>query len=691
MAEEVRLGGMFVDLRARTAAFAAGFIDADKRLAAHQRQLRRNRRAWQAAKRDLAQLTGGATSLRNLGLAAVGAGAGLGVLIRQQANYADELRSNARLSNQSIASLQVWSAALASSRNDQDSVADGFRELALRQREAIDGNLDVAHAARLAGLRLEDETGKARDVKEVLRDLARIIPTLTHGTGVSILDRLGGEDLQLLYGVLSKGTDELDRRLAQARTTAKQLTEEQAAALIDLGEGLDRIEIAARAALGHALAGEADRVDGILEGIENRLPALIEGFLSFSEKAAGGLELVVEHGREILSVLAALRGVAAGAALGGIAGSAFGPIGTALGPILGGLAGASAVGGGAYYGLGQLGKGADQQPGIDPSSREAVFLPAGQGYERFRPADYPRRPAPAAPAAPAAATPPAAEPLGGGGGLLVTAAAAAAARADGLKAGQEYVRGLMQGVDSRARDLKVSLGRAVEIPAELLDIERRGDALGLDLKAVRVELRGLAEDSDEAIKRKAELTLQEAGLVRELAAVVAGRERIAGALKIEQGLTQDLSRERAAAAVEERDLLAGRAAAHLRFEEATRQHAEGLARQRDLVRQVGYAFAGFTTDSIRGVDALSDRITRLAEQITDLLTQRLIVEPLVNLLSSSLVPAGGGGILGSTQNNVSVNVAAGAGATVAAAAGDDLGSQIVDALNRPSSPLSIGL
>ena len=667
MAEEVRLAGIWVDLRARTSAFAAGFLDADKRLAAHQRQLRRNRRQWRSATRDLRQFGRQTTSIRNVGIAGVAAAGGLALLIREQGRYADELRSNARLSDQSIESLQVWTAALASARNDQDSVADGFRELALRQREAIDGNLDVAHAARLAGLRLEDEAGNARDVRDILYDLARIIPTLTHGTGVSILDRLGGEDLQLLYGVLSQGTAELDRRLADARRTARRLTDEQADSLVELSETMDRLAIAARSALGAAVADNAGRIDGLLQDIEGRLPAILDGFLSFTERAADGFELLLEHGRELLGILAAVRGAGIGSGAGAAVGSLFGPVGTAVGTVAGGVLGAAGAGGGAYYGLGQLGAGGSAPAPAGGARGQSAFT----GASHFRGFGGAFGSTPVGGSAPAPAG-----VLGGGGGLLVTASAEAEARASGDAAAGEYLQGLQQGISSRRRELEVALGRALEVPAELLDLDARSNQLATELERVRRLLAGIVEDSDEAIQRKAELTLQETALGREIAGVEAGRRRVTSALQVEADLVRDLDRTRAAARDEEMEFLESRAEFDRRWEAAVQQQAAALERQRETVRQVSYAFASFTTDAIRGVDSLSDRIRQLATEITDLLTQRLLVEPLVNYIAGELVPGGGGGLGGGRTVNNYLSISSGVGSSGVAEAGNALLSDL---------------
>ena len=661
MPDDVKLGGVFITLRARTAAYVRDLTSADRALKRHQQQVRANARAWRNAKREARELGRQATSIRNLGAVGAAAAAGLTLLVRSQSRHADELRTNARLTGRSIAELQTWTQALASARSDEDSVADGLRELNLRIREAIDGNLDVAHAARLAGLRLTDEAGAARDAYEVIRDLADIIPTLTEGEAVSILDRLGGEDLQLLYSILSQGSEELERRLAAARRTARQLTDEQADALVELGEGLDRVEIAAKAALGAAVAAEADRLDAVLARVEDRLPDLIDGFLSLSERGVGAFEVLIDHGRELLALLVGIKA--------GLAGGKLAKAATFLGPkgrLIAGAVTAPVAGYAAYeatlQALASTAPGVPDDRGAAAQARalaeqDARFRRTG-GYSTTVTASR----LPADGADPNAT------------GLLYTADQAAAALEAGRATGREYVAGLVEGIERRRQDLEVALGRAVAVPEELRGIDARAAALTANLADVRRQIGGLAEDTDEAIKRKAELVLQEKALVEELGAVAGARDRVAEALRVEAGLTDALAQQQEEAAARDLERRIQRADAYARFEEAERRQAAALERDRDLVRQVGFAFTDTFGAAIRGADSLSDRLAMLADQLAALALQRLVFEPLVNSLAETLVPggsrAGGGNVFhfsptitgGAGAGDVADGLAAGYGA-----------------------------
>ena len=675
MAEETRLGGVYVDVRARTAQFVKGFTGADKRLKAHHRQLRQNRRSWRAARRELRDLGRQTTSIRNVGVAGAAAAAGLALLVRSQARYADELRTNARLTDQSVGSLQVWTTALASARSDQDSVADAMRELSLRIREAIDGNLDVAHAARLAGLQLTDEAGRARDVRDVLQDLAEIIPRLSRGAGISVLDRLGGEDVQLLYGILAEGSGKLNRRLAEARRTVRHLTDEQADALVELGEQLDRLEVAARAALGSALAENAERVERLLASIEDRMPSLIDGFLGFTEAGVKGLDLLLERGRELLAILAAVRGGTAGAAAGAAVGSLFGPAGTAIGTVAGGLLGAGGAGAGVYGALGGFRSAAGAGGGVAPFSGQGsrahpFYFPGSTVTGRRLSGSGPDRGGAGAAG-------------GAGGGLLYTSEQAAAARAAGQQAGQEYVTGLLTEIRDRRQDLRVALGEAVAVPEELRDLDRHREALAGDLARVRAEVAGLSEDTDEAIKRKAELVLQARSLVEELEQVAAARGLVVDALEAEEVLSGRLAEQQTEAEARQRQFLQDREAAYERYETAVRNQQQALAQQRETVRQVAFAFSDFIGQSIQGVDSLSDRVAALADQIAHLLTQRLLVEPLVESLVQSLGGGSGGG--GGTILNYSPTFNGGFDAAASGAAYNEFQAGFARDLARPSA------
>jgi len=665
------VGEVGVDVRARTEQFVRGLEVASRQLGLHERAVQRAERTWKESARVARSFARQALSLRNAFFAIGGAGGGLTLLIRQQAAFAEQLKTQSDLTGVSVRDIQQLSYALGSYGVDLDTVSDFLRELSLRQREAIDDNDDVAAAFRQIGVEFADAAGNARPLLEVIRDFARVLPQVNHELGLSTLDRIAGEDAQRVFGVLRQGLPNLERLLSVARDTTPGLSDAANDSLRELGRSLTRFANRFQEAIREALADNAPQIQSFFDDIEAALPDIVSGFERLASAVRDGIGFLVEHGPTILKILGALKGASVGATAGALAGAPGGPLGSLIGTVAGGALGA---GGGAagvdalidrLGGLGQSG----------PPTTQRRFVPDGRGgYRRVgaqgqRVVQAFRFPEVTATASRITGTVPDTRPLDQS---LLRPGAVSEFKAAGRQAGETFAAAakatileqlggqigaplldslvpeakellrFTQSGDTRRRELGLLIDQLTRqeavlaaLPAGQISIEQYEQVR--DIQQQLLAARAEKEQLDAFVARTAPLrrTIEGGGSIHDVLAaarqvdpVIAERALAAARTRKEQEAAVQAARE-----AEEQARKAAQAATEAHYREIT-----ALQEKRYLLQQVGATIGAFFSDAITGADNLIDRFRQLADQIASLAIQRLVVEPLVTSVVNSVAP-----------------------------------------------------
>ena len=273
---DVRLGGLYVDLRGRNSQFlrsasqsAAALRRQQQSVRAFQRQLRSFNTRIRSAVRSVFNF--------RTALVALGGGGALGALVRSQAEFgASVLQVSERLGF-TVERLQLLRAAFESVGVPQAAVDIGLQRFSRRLADAAQGNALLLQTFTQLGVSITGAGGSLRDTNEVLLDVAeglsgiddqaervRLAFTLFDTEGVRFVNALqegreGFEGVRFV-NALQEGREGFDDDLVTSFERFGTLSEDQVDSLNRLNIGFQQTATAIRVALAGAVADASEEL-----------------------------------------------------------------------------------------------------------------------------------------------------------------------------------------------------------------------------------------------------------------------------------------------------------------------------------------------------------------------------------------------------------------------------------------------
>ena len=274
---DVRLGGLFVDLRQRNSQFIRATEQNVKSLRDQQRAINRVRRELRSFNRRVTSTVRGLFNFQSAVAALAGSGA-LGALARTQAEYGAHLVETSRVTGLAVDQLQLFRRAIAQDGIEADEFADILREFTLRMGEASIGAGEVTESYARYGVAVKDVAGNTRDTFDVIRDLSDALAALpSQADRLVLVDEIfGGEQSVRLLPLLQEGSQALDSQLESFRRFGL-VTQDQADRLKDLGESYKDLGSIIQTSLSQAVAESADNLTQFNRTLGDILPGILQG------------------------------------------------------------------------------------------------------------------------------------------------------------------------------------------------------------------------------------------------------------------------------------------------------------------------------------------------------------------------------------------------------------------------------
>ena len=242
-------------------------------------------------------------------LAGLGAALSLGALVaagKAALDTADNLSKLSQKTGISVESLSLLKPIAEQSGVSLESLAKGMQKLATAMVAAAGGSKEQIEVFSRLGVSVKDAAGQLRPTEDVLLDLADAFAAMPDGAEKSALAvKLFGKSGVELIPFLNQGRAGIEELKQKFKELGLEISGDTAKAAEKFNDTLDTVK--------QALSAIAMKV------AEAALPAL--------QSLADGLVKIASHGEEIMTVLRvlgevivtvlAVRGVAAGAALGG--------------------------------------------------------------------------------------------------------------------------------------------------------------------------------------------------------------------------------------------------------------------------------------------------------------------------------------------------------------------------------------
>jgi hypothetical protein len=249
-----------IDITASASGLKKGTEEARRELGALEKEINQSGRAAQqaAGHHDAMRIAVGAVTA-----AAAGAGLAVGAylawqlkLSRAWAEGAEQVAHLAERTSLSVEELSVMRLELETSKTTLDQYATGLKNLSVKMFEANSGNKNAQVLFKSLGIEYEDGTGKLRNARDVMDEIATRFAGMEQGAGknaiaAKLLGRGIGEDL---IPYLNQGGDALKRLREEAEQTGQKVDAETAKAVKELKDNMRALELSAQGAAGE-LAG----------------------------------------------------------------------------------------------------------------------------------------------------------------------------------------------------------------------------------------------------------------------------------------------------------------------------------------------------------------------------------------------------------------------------------------------------
>ena len=329
----VRLGSAAIHFLGQTANLVQSVRRAGSSLRSFSQSLNRYRGVVNRVNRSAGRFVSNTLSIRN----AVGlltGGAGLGLLVRQQAQFGASLDATSRRLGVSVENLQLFRRVLSEEAGQSIQTTDlGLQRFIRRMAEANAGNILLRRTFQNLGVSLTDNEGNLRDSVEVLLEYADAIAAIPDQQN-RILNTYRLFDIEAVgfVNVLSQGREALVKLLMEQERFGV-VTTSQAQRLAALDTSFSRLTESFRTGLAQGVASSADEFERLNQIFIDRIPEIVPQLIKFSEAGIQFFSYIVDNARTILTILAAVKGATVGSSLGALFG---GPLGAAIGAVIGG-------------------------------------------------------------------------------------------------------------------------------------------------------------------------------------------------------------------------------------------------------------------------------------------------------------------------------------------------------------------
>ena len=271
---DVRLGGLFVDVRQRNSQFIGATKQNVQALRSQQRNLNRLRGAVRQFNRSVSSAVGGLFSFRSV-LLTLGGGGIIGTLIRNQARFGATLVETSAQLGVTVEQLQLLRRAAEGDGVAIESLDNSLRQLTRRLGDAAAGNQEYAEVYERLGIAITDVNGQTRGAFEVLLDSADAISGLSTQAdrAAAAYDLFGRQGIALLP-ILQGGSEALEENL---RNFARfgLVTTEQGTALKALEQSYTDLGTVLRTGLATAVAESAGAFATLNRQLAETLPAAL--------------------------------------------------------------------------------------------------------------------------------------------------------------------------------------------------------------------------------------------------------------------------------------------------------------------------------------------------------------------------------------------------------------------------------
>ncbi len=342
MPGQVNVGSAYISLRARTNEFVRGVRRSSDAIRAQERTLRSLRRGVRRTNQRFREFRRSVLSVRGaVGL--IAGSAGLGLLIKRQAEFGASLVETSERLGFSVERLQLLQRAFEGEGIAINATNIGLQRFTRRLAEAAAGQQQLRHTFRQLGVELRDSNGRLRDSHDALLDVAEGLKnTENQQERVRLAFKLFDSEGVAFVNVLQRGRNALLEQENAFRRLGLVTTEE-AQRLKDLSQSFTDLGNAAQIAAARGVAEAADELTRLNEALIEHGPQVVSAMVKAVEALVRNLDLlrdtlvftgVLFAGRFVVQAgqaVSALRGLSAAAIAARIGvGSLGGPAGIAI-------------------------------------------------------------------------------------------------------------------------------------------------------------------------------------------------------------------------------------------------------------------------------------------------------------------------------------------------------------------------
>ncbi len=272
---EARVGTAVIAFLARNAAFIAGVRKNVRALGTQERAVRRLRRDVRAFNRAARNMRRRLLSVRGAVTLLAGTG-GLGLLIRQQAQYGASLVETSRRLGITVEQLQLLQRAGTAEGLRINAINIGLQRLTRRLGDAGEGNQLLADTFRRLNVQIRDSDGRLKNTYDVLLEMADGLQSVeTQAERVVLIFRLLDTEGVGFLNVLQRGREEMQRSFEEFRRLGIVATE-QAERLKVLDQSFQDLANALRTGFAVAIAENAEDLERLNAFLAQTLPQAFE-------------------------------------------------------------------------------------------------------------------------------------------------------------------------------------------------------------------------------------------------------------------------------------------------------------------------------------------------------------------------------------------------------------------------------
>ena len=272
------------------------------------------------------------------------------------ARRVDDLDDLAQSLGVGVRELSLLGDAASFSGGGVEEVGEAVRFLSRAAAEAAGGNEALAASFARVGFGAAEIRAAMSDPVSAMIQMADGMKGLgTAGERTAVAMELLGRGSRSMVGLLSQGSGEIRRMMAEAAALGGGVSESQARAAAGWQDALGKLGIAWEGIkrqlmepLALALTTELNRllewVRANPEEIKRMVADIARALVTFAQVAAEALRFLIEHLRTVLTLVGALAGMKIGSAIGSFFGGPIGgAIGGTLGSVIGGLTTAAVI------------------------------------------------------------------------------------------------------------------------------------------------------------------------------------------------------------------------------------------------------------------------------------------------------------------------------------------------------------